>query len=70
MDQDATKTKETRRVSRGWYVPVKGLRLYYEIHGSGRPLALLHGGFMTINEFGPLLPVVARFLDAAMPEVR
>jgi pimeloyl-ACP methyl ester carboxylesterase len=26
------------------YAPVRGLNLYYEIHGSGEPLVLLHGG--------------------------
>jgi len=26
------------------YAPVNGLKLYYEIHGAGRPLILLHGG--------------------------
>ena len=30
------------------YVPVNGLEMYYEIHGSGRPLVLLHGNLSTI----------------------
>jgi pimeloyl-ACP methyl ester carboxylesterase len=30
------------------YAPVNGLKMYYEIHGSGEPLVLLHGSFMTI----------------------
>jgi pimeloyl-ACP methyl ester carboxylesterase len=38
------------------YASVSGLHLYYETHGSGRPLVLLHGGLMTIDlNFGPLL---------------
>jgi hypothetical protein len=38
------------------YAPVNGLQLYYETHGTGRPLVLLHGGLMTIGlNFGPLL---------------
>jgi pimeloyl-ACP methyl ester carboxylesterase len=38
------------------YAQVNGLQLYYETHGSGRPLVLLHGGLMTIDlNFGPLL---------------
>jgi pimeloyl-ACP methyl ester carboxylesterase len=42
------------------YAMVNGLRLYYEIHGSGRPLVLLHGGLMTIDlNFGPLLEPLA-----------
>ncbi len=31
------------------YAPVNGLKMYYEIHGTGEPLVLLHGGFMTIT---------------------
>jgi len=26
------------------YAPVNGLRMYYEIHGTGQPLILVHGG--------------------------
>jgi pimeloyl-ACP methyl ester carboxylesterase len=31
------------------YAPVNGLEMYYEIHGSGEPVVLLHGGFMNIT---------------------
>ena len=42
------------------YAPVNGLRMYYEVHGTGRPLVLLHGGLLTIDlSFGDLLPVLA-----------
>jgi len=38
------------------YAPVNGLKMYYEIHGEGQPLVLLHGAFMTINTaFPPLI---------------
>jgi pimeloyl-ACP methyl ester carboxylesterase len=30
------------------YAPVNGLKMYYEIHGKGQPVVLLHGSFMTI----------------------
>ena len=30
------------------YAPVNGLKMYYEVHGSGEPVVLLHGEFMTI----------------------
>ena len=33
--------------------------MYYEIHGEGRPLILLHGAYMTIDTLGPLLPGLA-----------
>jgi pimeloyl-ACP methyl ester carboxylesterase len=42
------------------YASVNGLQLYYEVHGSGRPLVLLHGGLMTIDlNFGPMLEPLA-----------
>lgn len=42
------------------YVPVNGLEMYYEIHGSGRPLVLLHGNLSTIGtSFGTVLPTLA-----------
>lgn len=31
------------------YVPVNGLKMYYEIRGEGEPVVLLHGAFMTIT---------------------
>ena len=31
------------------YAPVSGLKMYYEIHGEGDPIVLLHGAFMTIT---------------------
>jgi pimeloyl-ACP methyl ester carboxylesterase len=41
------------------YAPVNGLRMYYEIHGTGEPLVLLHGGFGTIEtDFGQILPLL------------
>jgi pimeloyl-ACP methyl ester carboxylesterase/uncharacterized protein YndB with AHSA1/START domain len=41
----------------GKYADVNGIKLYYEIHGSGTPLVLLHGGGSTINTtFGRILP--------------
>ena len=41
------------------YAPVNGLEMYYEIHGTGRPLVLLHGAYMTIDTFGEVLPLLA-----------
>jgi pimeloyl-ACP methyl ester carboxylesterase len=44
-------------VSKTGYAPVNGLKMYYEIHGEGKPLVLLHGSFMTIDlAFGQLIP--------------
>ena len=42
------------------YVPANGVNYYYEIHGRGEPLLLLHGGLGSIDMFGPLLPRLAK----------
>jgi pimeloyl-ACP methyl ester carboxylesterase len=46
--------------SAGHYAEVNGIKLYYEIHGTGRPLILLHGGLGAIEMFGPNLPALAK----------
>jgi pimeloyl-ACP methyl ester carboxylesterase len=38
------------------YADVNGVNLYYETHGSGRPLVLLHGGLGSSEMFGPIIP--------------
>ena len=43
----------------GQYAKVNGLNLYFETHGDGRPLILLHGGLMSGETFGPTLPMLA-----------
>src|SRR5690349_3110677 len=37
------------------HVEAGGVRYGYEIHGAGAPLLLLHGGFGTMDMFGPVL---------------
>jgi pimeloyl-ACP methyl ester carboxylesterase len=42
------------------YAPVNGLKMYYEIHGKGEPVVLLHGSFMTItNNWQEMIPALA-----------
>jgi pimeloyl-ACP methyl ester carboxylesterase len=52
---------DANRAGTGAYAAVNGLSIYYETHGSGRPLVLLHGGVLTFDRtFGPLLPALAK----------
>jgi pimeloyl-ACP methyl ester carboxylesterase len=42
------------------YAPVNGIKMYYEIHGEGFPLILIHGGGSSIQTtFGKVLPLLA-----------
>ncbi len=55
MTNDST----THAKGTGQYAEVNGINLYYETHGSGRPLVLLHGGLGSGEMFGPVLPLLA-----------
>lgn len=42
------------------YAPVNGLKLYYEIHGKGKPVVLLHGAYMNNTYWGETLTELAK----------
>jgi pimeloyl-ACP methyl ester carboxylesterase len=44
----------------GAYADVNGIKLYYEVQGTGHPLILLHGGLGATSMFGPNLPALAK----------
>lgn len=39
---------------------VNGLEMYYEVHGTGEPLVVLHGAYMTIDMMGEIVPSFAQ----------
>src|SRR4029453_14300589 len=43
----------------GQYAEGNGINLYFEIHGAGRPMILLHGGLFSGEMFGPTLAALA-----------
>jgi pimeloyl-ACP methyl ester carboxylesterase len=45
---------------KGNYAEVNGLNMYYEIHGAGEPLVVLHGAYMTIDAMGEVVPELAK----------
>lgn len=48
-------------ISQSGYSEVNGIKMYYEIHGQGKPLVLIHGGGSTIETtFGRVIPMLAR----------
>ena len=43
-------------MSTGQYAKVNGINLYYEIHGTGRPIVALHGGLGSGEMFAQVMP--------------
>jgi pimeloyl-ACP methyl ester carboxylesterase len=59
MAKVMTETIETKEDVPGKYAPVNGLKLYYEMNGSGQALVMLHGGVGASEMFGPNLAALA-----------
>ena len=53
------KAHEMPVAKKSGHLEVNGVNYYYEIHGTGEPLLLLHGGLGSIDMFGPVLPILA-----------
>src|SRR5215212_8429181 len=52
---------DTAMKAQSGYAPVNGIKMYYELHGSGKPLVLIHGGGSTIQTtFSKVLPLFAK----------
>ena len=56
----ATTTSDSLIFENG-YSEVNGLKMYYEIHGQGKPIVLIHGGGSTIQtNFEKIIPLLAK----------
>ena len=54
-----TSGDDTQAPKVGSHASVNGLHMYYEVHGTGKPLVLLHGGVGAIEMFGEVLGMLA-----------
>lgn len=55
------KIKVNAPIIKNGYSDVNGIKMYYEIHGEGKPLVLIHGGGSTIETtFGKLIPLLSK----------
>jgi pimeloyl-ACP methyl ester carboxylesterase len=55
----------------GNYADVNGIKMYYEIHGEGKPLVLIHGGGSTIQTtFGTILPMLTEHYKCIAVELQ
>jgi len=54
----------------GEYAEINGINLYYETHGTGRPMILLHGGLGSGEMFGPLIAALAANHEVMVPDLQ
>ncbi len=52
------------------YAPANELSMYYEVHGEGPPLVLLHGAYMTADMMAPLAQGLAGIRQVIVPEMQ
>ncbi|HTI28905.1 MAG TPA: alpha/beta hydrolase [Methylomirabilota bacterium] len=65
-----TTSSTPRTKGTGNYADVNGINLYYETHGSGRPMILLHGGLGSGETYGPILPLVTERHRVILPDLQ
>jgi pimeloyl-ACP methyl ester carboxylesterase len=65
-----TAERTTKTKGAGQYAEVNGINLYYEIHGAGRPLVLLHGGLGSGEMFGPVMPQLTEHHQVIAPDLQ
>jgi pimeloyl-ACP methyl ester carboxylesterase len=52
---------QTGKPAESGYVPINGIKVYYEVYGEGKPIILLHGAFYTIEmNWGQLIPELSK----------
>jgi pimeloyl-ACP methyl ester carboxylesterase len=54
----------------GTHIEANGLNIYYEVHGEGEPLLLLHGGTATSQAWASHLPAFAEHFRVFTPDSR
>jgi pimeloyl-ACP methyl ester carboxylesterase len=63
-------TPEHTETQQGHYIQANGLNIYYEEHGQGEPLLLIHGGILTAGSWQPYLGAFAERYRVIMPDSR
>jgi pimeloyl-ACP methyl ester carboxylesterase len=65
-----TTTDWTTETGTGEYANVNDINLYYETHGTGPPMVLLHGGLGSGEMFGPTIRPLAANHQVIIPDLQ
>ena len=65
-----TTDRTSEATGSGAYAEVGDITIYYEEHGAGRPLILLHGGLGSGEMFGPIIPTLAKDHRVILPDLQ
>jgi pimeloyl-ACP methyl ester carboxylesterase len=65
-----TTEQTTQAQGTGQYADVNGINLYYETHGTGRPVIVLHGGLESGEMLGPIVPALAARHQVITPDLQ
>ena len=63
-------TPEHTEIHHGHYIQANGLHIYYEEHGQGKPLLLIHGGILTGASWQPYVAAFAKHYRVITPDSR
>src|SRR5260370_16124803 len=56
----ASNASQAQVAGNSGYAPVDGLNMYFEIHGHGQPLILIHGGLGSGDMFSAIIPELSK----------
>jgi pimeloyl-ACP methyl ester carboxylesterase len=70
LSKDTAASQSIKPAESG-YAAVNGLQLYYEVYGTGKPLVLLHGSFMSIPlNWSHIIPLLAKDRKVIVAEMQ
>lgn len=68
--QIAKPIKYGKNTAAGKYYKIRGIKIYCEIYGSGRPLLMLHGNGGSIKNFEDNIPYFSKEYEVIVPDSR
>ena len=66
-----TATSQMLQPAESGYADINGLKMYYEVHGKGKPIVLLHGSYMNIPmNWSHIIPLLSKDRKVIVTEMQ